>query len=382
MLRGVRPSVHGVLDNNVVQGPMPPSFLQNARRAGLSTGSVLSWGLMDQMIEADAVTYRVLLDEGYNPADDRFVADATISLLKREDPNVVYSYLVQPDLAGHDFGWDSPEYAVAVSTADALLGEIIEAAGPNRAIVVTTDHGGLGKGHSEANAETTDIFLVARSARLLPGSWWSTTSPLDVAPTVAHLAGFAPHPDWEGTNLVGAEAPFSDHLVALLEGLADHTYGEDLNMLEHSLQTAATAAANGGSDHAVLAGLLHDLGHDLGEAGRWGLPGHADVAARFLRPWLPASIVQPIRLHVEAKRYLVATDPAYSAQLSTASTESLREQGGPLSADDAAAFEALPFPRRPSSFAVAMMLARSPVPTSLVLITTSPCSTGRWPPTL
>lgn len=343
MLHGVRPSVHGVLDNAEVGGPMPPSFLQTARRAGLSTGSVLSWFPMDQMIEAEAVTYRVLLDEGYNAEDDRFVADATISLLAGEDPDVVFSYLVQPDLAGHEFGWDSPEYAVAVGNADALLGEMVRAAGPHRAIVVTTDHGGLGKGHLGANAETTEIFLVARSARLLPGSWWPTISPLHVAPLVAELAGFMPHPDWEGSNLVGAEAPFSAHLMALLEDLADHTYGEGLNMLEHSLQTAATARENGENDYIVLAALLHDLGHDLGEAGRWGLPGHADVAARFLKPWLPAGIVQPIRLHVEAKRYLVATDANYLAQLSTASKESLREQGGLLGASGVTAFERLRF---------------------------------------
>ncbi|NNF53656.1 MAG: HD domain-containing protein [Acidimicrobiales bacterium] len=343
MLRGVSPSVHGVLHNTVARGPMPPSFLHSARQGGLSTGSVLSWALMDQMIEPDAVTYRVLLDEGYNPEDDRFVADETINLLNGENPKVVFCYLIQPDLAGHDFGWDSPEYGDAVNTADALLGEIIDAAGPDRAILVTTDHGGSGTGHSEANAETTDIFLVARSAQLRPGTWWPTISPLNVAPTVAHLAGFAPHPDWEGTSLVGADASFSDHLVTLMEGMQSRSYGEDLNMLEHSLQTAAAAAEHGGSDHAVLAGLLHDLGHELGEAGGWGLPGHADEAARFLRPWLPASIVQPIRLHVQAKRYLVATDPGYSAQLSEASKKSLREQGGPLSAADAAAFERLPF---------------------------------------
>jgi gamma-butyrobetaine dioxygenase len=134
----------------------------------------------------------------------------------------------------------------------------------------------------------------------------------------------------------------ADHLLDLVASMAEHSYGERVDMLQHSVQTAACARAAGAGDELVLAGLLHDVGHVLGEAGAWGLPDHAEVGARYLERWLPAAVVEPIRLHVAAKRCLVATDPSYLGQLSAASIESLREQGGAFDADQVAAFVARP----------------------------------------
>ena len=47
-----------------------------------------------------------------------------------------------------------------------------------------------------------------------------------------------------------------------------------------------------------------------------------------------------MRLHVAAKRYLCATDAQYLARLSPASVHTLKLQGGPMSAQDVAQFEA------------------------------------------
>jgi len=79
---------------------------------------------------------------------------------------------------------------------------------------------------------------------------------------------------------------------------------------------------------------------DLGRAGEWGLPDHAQVAARALQPLLSPAVVEPIRGHVTAKRYRVAVEPAYHDRLSLASQMSLVEQGGPLSPGDASEFAA------------------------------------------
>ncbi len=136
---------------------------------------------------------------------------------------------------------------------------------------------------------------------------------------------------------------WADQIVELLQAMRNERYGERVDMLDHSLQTAARASADGASDHLVLAALLHDVGHVLGNAGEWGLADHARVGAAHLGNGLPAEVVEPIRLHVDAKRYLVATDDTYADQLSEASIRSLDEQGGPFSADQAARFEAESF---------------------------------------
>jgi predicted HD phosphohydrolase len=51
---------------------------------------------------------------------------------------------------------------------------------------------------------------------------------------------------------------------------------------------------------------------------------------------------EPVRLHVNAKRYLTATDPGYFATLSPGSVRSLELQGGPFSVELAAGFIGLP----------------------------------------
>ncbi|HCH80698.1 MAG TPA: hypothetical protein DFK16_08035, partial [Acidimicrobiaceae bacterium] len=59
--------------------------------------------------------------------------------------------------------------------------------------------------------------------------------------------------------------------------------------------------------------------------------------------WFDPGVVEPIRGHVDAKRYRVAVDPEYHEHLSLASQMSLAEQGGPFTPEEANAFAAWPF---------------------------------------
>ena len=341
MFRGVDPAIHGLVDNTpLAPRGDAPSFLAAARAGGLATASVICWPPMELLVEPHASQYRVSLDSGYDPHDDDVVTGETIELLRRYRPDVTLTYLVSTDLAGHGVGWGSEEYLTAAARIDALLADLIDAAGPYSAIVVTTDHGGVERGHFEAVDDILETFVVVRSQRITPASMWTEASILDIAPTVADLAGVQAAAGWTGSSLVGAQQPIVDHLLGLVATMAEHSYGERVDMLQHSLQTAACARVAGESDALVLAALLHDVGHMVGHerAGAWGLPDHAEVGARYLQQWLPGEVVEPIRRHVAAKRYLVTTDPAYRGLLSEASIESLREQGGPFSDEQALGF--------------------------------------------
>ena len=123
--------------------------------------------------------------------------------------------------------------------------------------------------------------------------------------------------------------------------------GEAVTMSQHMAQSAACAVADGAPDSLVIAALLHDIGHFVGdhpiEALENGIDNtHEEVGARYLDPYFPPSITEPIRLHVAAKRYLCATNDEYLGLLSDASVNSLMVQGGPMSTAEVEQFETNP----------------------------------------
>lgn len=119
--------------------------------------------------------------------------------------------------------------------------------------------------------------------------------------------------------------------------------GEPVTQLQHALQTAHQAEAEGASDELVTAALLHDLGHLLHDFGDTpSLRGVDDVhqyrALPFLRGLFSDDVLNAIKFHVDAKRYLCATRAEYHAALSEDSKRSLILQGGIFSANEAESF--------------------------------------------
>ena len=123
--------------------------------------------------------------------------------------------------------------------------------------------------------------------------------------------------------------------------------GEPVTQLEHALQSAAAAEAAGAAPALVVAALLHDIGHLVNDQGETptarGIDDrHEIIAARWLRPLFGEDVTEPIRLHVDAKRFLCRVRPGYAATLSVDSIRSLALQGGIFSAAEADAFARLP----------------------------------------
>ena len=137
-----------------------------------------------------------------------------------------------------------------------------------------------------------------------------------------------------------------------IEGLfarhgASQYSGEAVTQLEHALQTAHLAEQSGAVDELVTACLLHDLGHLLNDQGHGvddtpSLRGiddtHQYFALPFLRGLFPDAVLDAIKLHVDAKRYLCQANAGYFAKLSDDSKRSLALQGGVFSAAQSAAF--------------------------------------------
>lgn len=138
-----------------------------------------------------------------------------------------------------------------------------------------------------------------------------------------------------------------DEIFEILETKGSARYGgEDVSQLQHGLQCAALAERANASDHQVTAALFHDIGHlivdDEGAAVKGIDLEHEASGAGALEALFGPEVAEPVRLHVEAKRYLCATNARYLSRLSEASTLSLKVQGGPMSPDTAERFAARP----------------------------------------
>jgi predicted HD phosphohydrolase len=126
------------------------------------------------------------------------------------------------------------------------------------------------------------------------------------------------------THLAIGRANSIDDVIALMHTASRFTAGEDLSVLDHSLQTADILRRAFPDDVELqVAGLLHDIDQVIGCHPSL----HGDVAADYLSAIVHAPVIGLIQLHVPAKRFLISRDPCYRNRLSAASEVSLRAQG-------------------------------------------------------
>jgi len=153
-----------------------------------------------------------------------------------------------------------------------------------------------------------------------------------------------------------------DDALAALSTQAQFSYGEGCDMLQHALQCASIARSGGCSDEDVIACLFHDVGNTKQARDAWcqhghaapsmllatdgaeiGYEKHAEVGAHYLRCLgFSEAVCNAVASHIDAKRYLVATDASYNDRLSEASKQTLIHQGGPMSHDEQTLFRSRP----------------------------------------
>ena len=144
-----------------------------------------------------------------------------------------------------------------------------------------------------------------------------------------------------------SKAQIIDDIFLVFRERGHKMYGEAVTELQHALQCATFAERAGEAPHIVAACLLHDYGHlchelgeDIAERGVDAL--HENVGANKLSKFFSPKVVEPVRLHVTAKRYLCWREPEYFRGLTEASRRSLELQGGPMTDDEGREFEKHP----------------------------------------
>lgn len=140
----------------------------------------------------------------------------------------------------------------------------------------------------------------------------------------------------------------ADEIIRLYNdfGKADYI-GEPVSQIEHMCQSAQLAEEEGYDDEVVLAAFFHDIGHiceaEVESMDGYGAKDHEEMGAEFLRTkGFSEKIIELVLSHVATKRFLTQRYPEYYNKLSEASKVTLAHQGGPMSEEEASAYEQHP----------------------------------------
>lgn len=146
-------------------------------------------------------------------------------------------------------------------------------------------------------------------------------------------------------------AYYANEIIGLYETYGKEDYdGEPVSQASHMLQCAKLAINTGADDELILGAFLHDIGHMLGHKqqvtsmDKYGAVDHEGIGANYLqRAGFSNKICAVVAHHVNAKRYLVATNEQYSKKLSEASWQTLQWQGGPMISNEVETFREHPY---------------------------------------
>jgi predicted AlkP superfamily pyrophosphatase or phosphodiesterase len=171
---GSGPEEHGITGNDWTLGKHPlPSLAVDADGYYPSLFKVMKEQLPDSKTayyynwkELIYPINKKYLDEVYFEEKDQYAESYSkaFNFLKenRYKPSLVFLYSVHTDHAGHGFGWMTPEYIKALEEADLAIGSLIDKLKADNLyndthILLTTDHGGIKKGHGGVSLSEMQI---------------------------------------------------------------------------------------------------------------------------------------------------------------------------------------------------------------------------------
>ncbi|MFJ5263623.1 alkaline phosphatase family protein [Streptomyces sp. NPDC088387] len=237
---GVWPDKHGVKDNtfagkNYTRYPGLLARLAQVR-PGLSTYAALDWKPLDaQGTVTPGADAKLVLDgdaDGYVQHDATIAAEAE-SVIRDQNPDVLFVYFGQSDIVGHNSGAASQAYLDQIAVQDAFVGRLRAAiqarpsyAGERWTVIVSTDHGHTdGGGHGGSAIEERRTFVLATGPGIAAGARPIDTRLVDVVPTVLHQLGIAADPAWglDGKPVQQRSADPFDSLHGSLTARVDET---------------------------------------------------------------------------------------------------------------------------------------------------------------
>lgn len=215
MIMGAGPEQHGVTSNEwkpdkyeiapVAKGTggiFPTIFGElRAQHPAAVMGVFHDWSDFGRLFERAAVNR---IEDSVGPTNAVLHA---LDFIREQKPVFTFIHLDHVDHAGHQAGHGTAEYYQSVESADGLIGQVLsalDAAGimKETVVLVTSDHGGKGKGHGGATMEELEIPWIIHGAGIRQGHELKTpVNTYDTAVTVAHILNVKPHAAWIGKSI-------------------------------------------------------------------------------------------------------------------------------------------------------------------------------------
>ncbi len=199
MFYSLPPQRHGILTNTYTPPVRPvDGIVELLHRADKTCAAFYNWEPIRHLWRSETMTYSTFIDSEAEPTSDEMLAEAAISLIKRNQPDFLFLYMVETDNKGHRFGWMSKEYLTQISDALENVRKIVDSVDEDCYVIVTTDHGGHACTHGTDCAEDMTIPMFFLGKGFAPGQKLENASILDIAPTIARLMNLESPKEWRG----------------------------------------------------------------------------------------------------------------------------------------------------------------------------------------
>jgi len=210
MIMGAGPEQHGITSNDwqpdkfevppTHAGPsglFPTIFAVLREQRPLAVSGVFhDWGDFGRLFERDLVSK---IEDSDGPTN---AVRSAMKWFREANPDLLFIHLDHVDHAGHEFGHGSREYYASVEAADRLIGEVIAVLEElqllnQTTVLVTSDHGGINKGHGGATMAELEIPWIIRGPEVRRGHRIvSPVNTFDTAATIAYRLGLRPPLVW------------------------------------------------------------------------------------------------------------------------------------------------------------------------------------------
>jgi predicted AlkP superfamily pyrophosphatase or phosphodiesterase len=208
MLSGLAPANHKVLWNSYEpeKGAITvPTIFNIARKSGYQTALIATKEKFVQLYTPDGPNFLEIIDDKAS-----VVARYAGYYFNDYKPGVLFVHFLDPDSAGHQYGWGSDEQKESFAECDRglkILHDAVKKAGvlDSTVFIISADHGGHGHGHGDRIPADMTIPWIAYGAHVKSG--FTITQPVvtyDTAATALWLLGIKIPDNFDGQPVASA----------------------------------------------------------------------------------------------------------------------------------------------------------------------------------